>query len=352
MLDKLKEKKLIYNVLDYGITTNNIDNTEALQKLIDMVHNLGGGTIYFPNGTYLFDSEKSSYDMTDNITALCQMKSFVSILGENISKTILKVTGKTKKGAALFCYNSDFSCEILEGANAQNFTIDMSLASLEEYTHRGKAFYYSGVKDSIFRDLKLISTPSTALGIDMLDNVVIDSIYVYEGGKSWSYGGPGGAGIGIGTGKWNNENFIIRNCICEHCGYFGIFIEDQGIFHNKKNYPKGQIISNNIIRNSRHYAIGIRGGDSVLVTANNIYDNIDGIYLDYGAKNIVINNNIIKNSKDTALCFGNEDKQLNEKSISCENIVINGNTFINNNKVVIETTKPKKYIETNNIYIN
>ena len=97
-------------------------------------------------------------------------------------------------------------------ANAKNFTIDMSEASLTQYTHRGKAFYYSGIKDCVFRDLRLISTPSTALGIDMLDNVVIDSIYIYEGGRSGTYGGNGGAGIGIGTGMWEHENYVIRNC--------------------------------------------------------------------------------------------------------------------------------------------
>lgn len=52
-----------------------------------------------------------------------------------------------------------------------------------------------------------------------------------------------------------------------HVDIFGIFLEDQGIFHNKENFPEGQIISNNIVRNCRHYAIGIRGGDTVLVSA-------------------------------------------------------------------------------------
>ena len=46
------------------------------------------------------------------------------------------------------------------------------------------------------------------MGIDMLDNVVLDSIYVYQGGRQWAYGGGGGAGIGIGTGLWENENAV------------------------------------------------------------------------------------------------------------------------------------------------
>ena len=66
-----------------------------------------------------------------------------------------------------------------------------------------------------------------------------------------------------------NARIFIRKAI----GHFGIFLEDQGIFHNKENFPEAQIISNNIVRNCRHYAIGIRGGDTVLVSANNIYNN-------------------------------------------------------------------------------
>lgn len=252
--------------------------------------------------------------MTKNITAICEMKSNVSLIGESLSDTILKVIGNTEKGSTLFCHNSEFSKEILHSANAKNFTIDMSEASLTQYTHRGKAFYYSGIKDCVFRYLRLISTPSTALGIDMLDNVVIDSIYIYEGGRSGTYGGNGGAGIGIGTGMWEHENYVVRNC--------------------------------------KNYAIGIRGGDTVLVSSNNIYNNNGGLYVDYGAQNIVFNDNLIKNSKNAAFCFGNEDKIINNNSKNCKNIVLTGNTFIENKINLLKNSDPLNYIEKNNVFIN
>ena len=216
-MNKLEENKKIYNAIDYGLNPKNKDNSKELQTLINLVHNNGGGVIFIPIGVNIFDSAKSSWDMTKNITAICEMKSNVSLVGESLADTVLKVIGNTEKGSALFCHNSEFSKEILHSANAKNFTIDMSETSLNQYTHRGKAFYYSGIRDCFFRDLRLISTPSTALGIDMLDNVVIDSVYIYEGGRSWNYGGNGGAGIGIGTGLWENENYVIRNCICVSC---------------------------------------------------------------------------------------------------------------------------------------
>ena len=352
-MNKLEENKKVYNAIDYGLNPKNKDNSKELQTLINLVHSNGGEIIFIPIGVYIFDSAKSSWDMTKNITAICEMKSNVSLLGESLTDTVLKVVGNTERGSALFCHNSAFSKEILHSAHAKNFTIDMSEASLNQYTHRGKAFYYSGIKDCVFRDLRLISTPSTALGIDMLDNVVIDSVYVYEGERSWNYGGNGGAGIGIGTGLWEHENYVIRNCICVSCGHFGIFLEDQGLFHDKENFPKGQIISNNIVRDCRHYAIGIRGGDTVLVSANNIYNNNGGLYVDYGARNIIFSGNIIKNSKKAAFCIGNEDEIINNNnSKECENIVLIGNTFIENKINLLKDSEYLSCIEKNNIFIN
>ena len=343
-----------YNCQDYGVIPGSSDNTDAMQALIDLVHENGGGVIWIPIGVYTFDSTNSSYDMTSNITTLLEAKSHVSILGESLSGSVLKVTGNTPQGAGLFCQNSVHSGEILEGCSYQNFTVDMSEASLTTYTHRGKAFYYSGIKDCVFRDLRLISTPSTSLGIDMLDNVVMDSVYVYEGGRQWTDGGNGGAGIGIGTGKWQNENYIIRNCVCDSCGHFGIFLEDQGIFSAAKdrNYPKGQIISNNVIRNGRNYALGVRGGKNVLVTGNNLYENKGGIYTDYGAINIVFSNNLIQGCTDAGFNYGNEMSVVNGADYPCENIVIAGNTFVDNATDIKKTHTPVNSQEVNNIFLD
>lgn len=342
-----------YNCQDYGVLPSNPDNTEAFQALVDLIYANGGGTIWIPVGTYVFDSTASRWEMTSNVTAIIEAKSGVSIRGESLSNSILKVTGNTPQGAGLFVQNSVYAGEVLIGATYENFTVDMSEASLTTYSHRGKAFYYSGIKDCVFKDLKLISTPSTSLGIDMLDNVVMDSIYVYEGGRQWSAGGNGGAGIGIGTGKWKNENYIIRNCVCDSCGHFGIFLEDQGIFNSAKdkNYPKGQIIANNVIRNGRNYGIGVRGGKNVLVTGNNLYENKGGLYTDYGAKNVVFNGNLVQGSTEAGFNFGNEDSTVNGISYPCENIAVIGNAFIENAVGIKTTTEPSNSVKQNNVLI-
>ncbi len=342
------QNKIFYNVLDYGISLKETDNSQKFQELINKVHDNGGGYIYIPTGVYLFDSKQSSYEMTKNMTAICEMKSNVSIIGQSRTDTVLKVIGTTFNGASLFCYCNNISQKNLHSANMINLTIDMTDAYLENYSHRGKAIYYIGVDDCTFKNLRLISTPSTALGIDMLNNVVIDSVYVYEGGRSWTYGSNGGAGIGIGTGLRENENFIIRNCICVKCGHFGIFLEDQGVFHNQKNSSKGQIITNNIIRNSQHYAIGIRGGKYIVVSNNNIYENTGGIYVDYGVEEILISNNLVCDSKE-GFGLGDEDLIVNKNTRSCHNIILNNNIFKNS---PIIKNKNLNIINENNIIID
>lgn len=338
-----------YNCQDYGVKPTVSDNTAAMQALIDLVHENGGGIIWLPVGTYLFDSEASAWDMSGNITALLEAKSGVSIIGESIDSSVLKVTGKTNQGAGLFCQNSEVAGAILTGCSFSNFTVDMSDASLTNYTHRGKAFYFSGIRDCVFRDLKLVGTPSTSLGIDMLDNVVMDSIYVYQGGRQWSDGGPGGAGIGIGTGKWEHENYIIRNCVCDDCGHFGIFLEDQGIFDASKlqNFPKGQIIANNVVRNGRHYGIGVRGGKNVVVTGNNIYECVGGIYFDYGAKNVMVSNNIITECTENGVLFGDEDNGI----YPCDSVIVTGNGLFGNAVGIKKSVAPTNSQIANNIFV-
>ena len=54
---KVSAKKSRYNVLDFDVKSDGITiNTHKVQKLIELLHKNGGGTIYFPSGKYLTDS--------------------------------------------------------------------------------------------------------------------------------------------------------------------------------------------------------------------------------------------------------------------------------------------------------
>lgn len=330
------------------------DNTLAMQNLIKKVHDNGGGIIWLPIGTYGFD--KNSADrivVSDDFRMCVKPMSNVSIIGESLTETVIRIYGVNSDTAWIGNQVDRQSTEVaLSGFTYQNFTVDMSDAYLTEgeYSSTGKAFGMKAIKNCVFRDLRILNSPATGFGIDMLDNVVIDSVYVYNCGKQWEYGNPGGAGIGIGTGRWEQENFIVRNCVCAGCGHFGIFIEDQGIFDgNKRNWTMGKIIANNVVRNGKNYGIGIRGGQNVVVTGNNIYRNKGGIYLDYGAQRVMVSNNAVSENTENGLLFGTEDAGFGD--YACENVAVFGNSFFENKFGIFTLREPVNSKIENNIYI-
>ena len=325
-----------YNVLDYGVSELSEDNSAALQIAIDEVNAQGGGILWIPKGTYNFKSSRVQVN-NGNMEAAVWAKSKVSIIGESLSGTVLKMIGDSANGHGFTLFGFYNNTTPLEGCSYMNFTIDGADATITEYNHHGKAFYYHNIKDCVFRDLRLLNTPATALGIDMLVNTVMDSIYCENCGREWVYDtGNGGAGIGIGTGKFANENYVIRNCICVGCGHFGIFLEDQGIFSpaKDKNYPKGAIVTNNICRNGRYGGIGLRGGRYVLIQNNICYENNDaGIEVDYGTKECDIMNNI---------CYANKESGIAIENIVSgdkENLNFSGNR-LSGNKIGMKINSP------------
>lgn len=325
---------MYHNVLDYGITQDADDNSLKFQQMVDELSQNGGGTIYVPIGTYKFDTSNGQYiEGTGGCKCCIKAKSNVSIVGESLTDSVFKMTGHSSQGVCMFGYNSAKNKTPIEGCTYRNFTVNGEECTIDTYSSDGKAFFYQYVKNSVWRDLRLIGTPATSLGIDFLDNVVIDSIYCYESGHIHADNSPGGAGVGIGTGAWENENFIVRNCICDNCGHFGIFLEDQHIFgdaaHRTPTYPKGVIIANNICRNGRNYGFGVRGGQHVIFDGNEAYENANGgFFSDYQNKSIVIQNNLIRDNTGNGICLGNEKPGILETSF--ENVTIKDNVVIGN----------------------
>lgn len=313
-----------YIATNYGIHPDNdaSTNTEKFQKLVNQVSSNGGGTIYFPVGTYLFGIG-GTLPHKNNIPYAIEMKSNVSIIGENMEKTILKQICATKNNTStpqpysLFVYlnSANEPTKIngvithpetfipITGCTYSNFTVDASETdavfeynedgSVKDYPYYAKAFYYQFVKDCVFRDLILRDTIATALGIDYLDRVQIENVHCYNCGRGYVKGATGSSGIGIGTGGWDNENFYIHNCTCEKSGQFGIFIENQLYLgwgpKNGSLLAKGCIISNCITRNGNNNGIGIRGGKNVTVIGCESYENnSDGFYIDGKCQNVKI----------------------------------------------------------------
>lgn len=310
---------IVYLATDYGISTEATDNAPALQTLIDMVSESGGGIIFFPVGTYNF----MRWGTPDHRWAV-EMKSNVSIIGENMETTVLK---QTQKAYAYSLFgrildNRGGATDPLTGCTFQNFTVD-GYGSSDENAVWGKAFFFQYVKDCVFRDLRLIGTNATALGIDFLDGVVIDNVHCIDCGRTFTGTEAGTSGIGIGTAGWENENFIITNCICEGSGQYGIFIENQGIFYEGNvPYAKGCIISNCIVRNGINKGIGVRGGQNVTVIGCESYENTShGIYIDNNCKNVKVISCSSANNGGSGICI---------EPSKTEHLLIKGCTFVNN----------------------
>lgn len=325
---------MYHNILDYGITPDADDNSLKFQQMVNTLSENGGGTIYIPIGVYKFDTSKGQYiEGAAGCKCCIKAKSNISIIGESLTGSIFKMTGHSSQGVCMFGYNDSANKNPIEGCTYRNFTVNGEDCTIDTYSSDGKAFFYQYVKNCVWRDIRLIGTPATSLGIDFLDNVVIDSVYCYHSGRIHADTSPGGAGIGIGTGAWENENFIVRNCICDNCGHFGIFLEDQHIFgdvaHRTPTYPKGVIIANNICRNGRNYGFGVRGGQHVIFDGNEAYENANGgFFSDYQNKSIVIQNNLIRDNTGNGICLGNEKPGILETSF--ENVTIKDNVVIGN----------------------
>lgn len=241
------------------------DDAPAFQALIDQVAAQGGGVIHLPKGRY-------------RLVRGVKWKSRVSLEGEGVGVSVLlpddqgTLTGVSAIGydaAAVSYANPMINCQF------RNFEIDGSLQTYPTYHVQNKGIFIQYCRNMVFRDIYIHDTVATGFGADYLDNVVIDSVKVYNCGKRWTPGQNGGSGIGIGTGGLENEMFCVVNCQTINCGQYGIFVEDQMIFNNMAQHftPRGIVISNNIIKNGRGCGIAVIGGTNTSIFGNIVYGN-------------------------------------------------------------------------------
>lgn len=268
----------VYIATDYGISADADDNTPALQALIDKVSAAGGGVIWVPVGTYSLRRADTEYAVW--------LKSNVSIVGESLLNTVFRQVDEVPYAAFQCRERADAP---LIGCAYANFTIDAyGTGSVNQVW--GKGFRGKYLRDCVFRDLRILGTAATGLGIDFLDRVVIDHVDCIDCGRTFTGAEAGSSGIGIGTGGWEQENFVVSNCVTVGCGQFGIFVENQSIFgYEGVAYSKGAVISGCITRGGLNHGIGIRGGMNVTVIGCESYENAaNGVYLDGKCRNIHI----------------------------------------------------------------
>jgi len=336
--DTIQQIKLITASVDAIVNTKpfpifpNENATNFLQQMINYADY--GTTLLIPLGTY-------------HISKKIIMKSGVSIKGAGSRYT--KFTDLTASGNSDTIFGTTTLTDEISDVEYTDFCIDRSLSTSALVQTKG--IYVQGVHNSKFERLVFINTPATALGIDYLDNVIINEVECYGCGHQFNVVGMGCAGIGIGTGKWNDESFIISNCITASCGQAGIFIETQGSLKYTVGEVLGrhQVVCGNIMKNCDNYGILMDGGASIAITGNIISGNAYGVGFKHFATNVLVSGNTlfdnatgIQNQNATPGVEGNgifiTSNLINHSNIACE-LVGTFDAVIANNVIKNNTTK-------------
>jgi hypothetical protein len=336
---------IVYNAktppegLTAAVGDGETDDAPALNALVTHINSIGGGIIYLPKGVYMLDEPIA-------------WMSNVSLVGENMGLSILKPRQAVGVGYGFSAiHNVSYTASNpMVNCEFRNFCVDGEEMNITSYSFRPKGIHIIFMKDCIFQNLIIRNTCASGLGIDHLSNVVIDNVGCYNCGRSWSGRGTeanvGGAGLGIGTKRMNGEAVIIRNCICDGCGNYGIFLEDQG---SAPTDGESYIIANNIVKNGRNHGIVVKGGSRVIVANNTSFRNAkDGFAV---LENNGFLSDIIKFSNNLSYENGNGFRL--ESNGACKDIFISENVFSDNkNGVVINTATSDLEIMRNTIKNN
>lgn len=205
----------VYNVKAYGALGNGTtDDTVAIQLAINAASAAGGGLVYLPPGTY---------KITSKLTPLSKVK----------------IQGAGSGNTTIAGYGTNFSLFenlAISGSPTTDIEIcDMKLDGTNvlvpgNYAPLYKGIYIQYTKRMKIHDLYVYNTYATGIGTDFLIDSIVDNCTVENcgvRGAATGQAGTGANGIGIGTGAYAIESWIVSNCIAIGCGNNGIMMEDQ-----------------------------------------------------------------------------------------------------------------------------
>jgi hypothetical protein len=236
--------RFVVDAATYG--TGLVNASAAIQAQITAAVAAGGGTVVLPKGNYRID---------ETIVP----KSKVSIIGDGVGRTKLLPYGNV----ACIADKTSFSAAApLSDATFADFQID-GINQSGAYSSDVKGIDIWHLKRVVFRDLYIVDTYASCLGIDFLQDCVVSRVIVERSGRGNDGTQSGGNGIGIGTGASAFERFVVSDSMAIDCKRFGIFVERQ---NNFANHTKGALIVG-CTATGNQYGIGDCGVDGLIVSA-------------------------------------------------------------------------------------
>lgn len=201
----------------------NADDTAAIVSARNKAAAAGGGTVYAPAGIY-------------KTTAELSWPSNVSLVGDGWRLTTFRPTGADLN----FIRQIGTVDAPLSNCTFRDFEIDGSLLTQSGAYQSGrtKGIFAQFLDNCVFAGLYIHDTGASGLGTDFLRNCHIDGVLVEGCGRLNDGTGPGGSGIGIGTGGFPIESVTITRCRAINNVRYGIFLEHQSAVANASMYAK------------------------------------------------------------------------------------------------------------------
>lgn len=222
--------------------------------------------------------------------------------------------------------------QTLSDVRLEDFEIDGMGVTVNTYTTRNKGLYIRPMLRPVIKGLYIHNTSATGIGVDFLQDYLIEGNIVHHCGRQvielGGIGGndslyAGGSGIGIGSGLFTEESGLIAGNIATDCGNFGIFVEGQ----NQTVKSTGCKIIGNTAAWNQLVGIGDTGCNGTIVAENHILFNAMGFRSTSApflspqsySKNGQYLNNVIKNNLNGMLIVGQEmGHRVAGNTINCD----------------------------------
>lgn len=322
----LVSKKALYTTSNRTVTIPGAwavygsDDTAPLQNAINSAISTHK-KLEIPEGKYL---------TTNQIVA----GSNLTIEGRGAGSTILYPVGS---GFSAIQANHGSSDTISRNVHFRYFEMDCMGLGTNQYNAINKAMFVLPIIDFSLEYVTIRNASATGFGCDFLKNyLLLGNKLIHNGRQGFEFQSflpiPGAAGIGIGTGKWQDEGGSAISNYADNNFAYGLFWEGQ----DRRQFAGGAKIIGNFTTFTHLNGIGDLGTDAELISNNySIYDGT-GIRSDQSpyqiasnlsyARNGEYSGNIVRNSFGTLGVFNTKYGGQKITNNTFENTLPTGST--------------------------